>query len=111
MWDANKRPISVSDLRQLTTRGCLFARYILGKLEGSQIRGTLSNDLEQSLIIRYPPDNYEEYSDSLVVGIAGEDSSWVKLSLIAQAGKYMYILTTEWNTGRIVYIGQMYALL
>ncbi|KAH8647356.1 hypothetical protein BX600DRAFT_532940 [Xylariales sp. PMI_506] len=81
IWDGGKAPITIGDLEHLAAGGCLFADYILNKLQTNK---TPSVNLDELQVVRYTPAKYEDYSDSLIVGLPGEYPSWAKLSLIAK---------------------------
>ncbi|CZR62703.1 uncharacterized protein PAC_12600 [Phialocephala subalpina] len=64
IWSPSEKQVTLKDLENLSKAGCSFAKYIFERIAPED--NGFSRD---ALVARYPPDMYEEYSNSLIIGL------------------------------------------
>ena len=79
-WTSSEKPVIMADLRRLSTVGCDFALFVSQSLLLKN--GHIPDD---TVIVRYPADSYEEYPNSFIIGPANE--SYVRFTCMVPEGK------------------------
>jgi hypothetical protein len=71
----------VDDLEQFSSAGCSFAKFILDRMKIG-----VNDPPGYSVIMRLPPDSYEDYPGSLIVGLP-RHSRFAYLTLMVDEGE------------------------